>query len=323
MTRLAPGSGAPGARLLGLGDYRPARVVTNDEISELVETSDTWIRERTGIVRRRIAAPDESVADMATAAAAKALAAAGLRGDELDLLLLATCSEIDRLPGAAAAVASRLGAVAPGALDVNAACAGFCYALAMASDAVRTGNARYVAVIGVEKLSDFIDWTDRGTCIIFADGAGAAVVGPADEPGIGPVAWGSDGERGGLITSRREDSFLLRMDGPAVFRWATTELAPVARSACERAGIAPGELRALVSHQANVRIIDSLVRALALPADVVVSRDIIESGNTSAASIPIALTRLIETGQVQSGDPALLLGFGSGLTYAGQVVLCP
>lgn len=323
MTRLAPGAGAPGARLLGLGDYRPARVVTNDEISQLVETSDTWIRERTGIVSRRIAAPDESVADMATAAAAKALAAAGLGGDELDLLLLATCSEIDRLPGPAATVASRLGAVTPGAVDVNAACAGFCYALAMASDAVRTGNARYVAVVGVEKLSDFIDWTDRGTCIIFADGAGAAVVGPADEPGIGPVAWGSDGGRAELITSRRADSFLLRMDGPAVFRWATTRLAPVARSACERAGIAPAELRALVSHQANVRIIDSLVRALGLPADVVVSRDIIESGNTSAASIPIALTRLIETGQVQSGDPALLLGFGSGLTYAGQVVLCP
>ncbi len=323
MTRLASGSGAPGARLLGLGDYRPARVVSNDEISQLVESSDTWIRERTGIVTRRIAAPDESVADMSTAAAAKALAAAGLRGDEVDLLLLATCSEVDRLPGVAAIVASRLGAVAPGALDVNAACAGFCYALSMASDAVRIGNARHVVVVGVEKLSDFIDWTDRGTCIIFADGAGAAVVGPADEPGIGPVAWGSDGERGGLITSRRTDSYLLRMDGPAVFRWATTQLAPVARAACDRAGIAPGELRALVPHQANVRIIDSLVRALGLSDDVVVSRDIVESGNTSAASIPLALTRLIETGQVQSGDPALLLGFGSGLTYAGQVVLCP
>ena len=323
MTRLARSTGAPGARLLGLGDYRPVRVVTNDEISQLVETSDTWIRERTGIVTRRIAAPDETVADMSTVAAAKALAAAGRRGDEIDLLLLATCSEIDRLPGVAATVASRLGAVAPGAIDVNAACAGFCYALSMAADAVRAGSARHVMVVGVEKLSDFIDWTDRGTCIIFADGAGAAVVGPADEPAIGPVAWGSDGERGDLITSRRAESFLLRMDGPAVFRWATTQLAPVARAACERAGVEPAQLRALVPHQANVRIIDSLVRALQLPADVVVSRDVIESGNTSAASIPMALARLVETGQVRSGDPVLLLGFGSGLTYAGQVVLCP
>ncbi len=323
MTRLVAPVGAPGAQILGLGGYRPARVVTNDEISQLVDTSDTWIRERTGIVTRRIAAPDESVADMATAAAAKALAAAGRHGDEIDLVLLATCSEVDRLPGVAATVASRLGARAPGAIDVNAACAGFCYALAMASDAVRTGNAEFVLVVGVEKLSDFVDWTDRGTCIIFADGAGAAVVGPAAEPGIGPVTWGSDGERGDLITSRRTESFLLRMDGPAVFRWATTQLAPVARAACARAGLDPADLRALVAHQANVRIIDSLVRALALPDTAVISRDIVEAGNTSAASIPLALSRLVEAGSVRSGDPALLLGFGSGLTYAGQVVLCP
>jgi 3-oxoacyl-[acyl-carrier-protein] synthase III len=314
-------SGAPGARILGLGDHRPAKVVSNVDLEARIETSDTWIRERTGIVTRRVAADDESVLDMAAAAAAKALAAAGVAAGQIDLVLVATCSAADRLPTVAPQLADRLGMARPGALDVNAACAGFCYALAHASDAVRTGSATRVLVVGAEKLSSITDWTDRSTCILFADGAGAAVVGPSDEPGIGPVVWGSEGDRGELITVRADDPYL-RMDGPAVFRWATTKLTPVALAACERAGLTPADLRAVVLHQANNRIIDVIVRALRVP-HAVIARDIVDSGNTSAASIPMALSRLIELGEVSRGDPALLLGFGSGLTYAGQVVLVP
>ncbi len=315
-------TGAAGARILGVGDYRPVRVMLNSELEAMVDTNDQWIRERTGIVSRRIAAPDETVVDMGAAAGAKALAAAGLTPADIDLVLVATCSHADRMPGAAPLIASRLGITSPGALDVNAACAGFPYALAQASDAIRTGNAQRVLVIGAEKLSPIIDWTDRGTCILFADGAGAVVVGPSDEPGIGPVVWGSDGDRGDLITCLGDDPFL-RMAGPAVFRWATTSLSPVVRDACARAGVEVADLQVLVLHQANARIIDSVVRALGLGPDVVIARDVVESGNTSAASIPMALARVLETGQVESGSLALLLGFGSGLNYAGQVVVLP
>ena len=314
-------TGAPGARLLGLGDYRPSRVMTNHELEALVETSDQWIRDRTGIATRRIAADDETVVDMGTAAAAKAVAAAGIDPTEIDLVLVATCSHRDRLPTVAPQIASRLAIPTPAGLDINAACAGFCYALAQASDAIRAGTAQHALVVGAEKLSDIVDWTDRSTCILFADGAGAAVVGPADEPGIGPVAWGCDGDRAEMITCLRDDPYL-RMDGPAVFRWATTQLAPIARTACERAGIAPADLGAVALHQANKRIIDAIVRVLGC-ADAVVAHDVVDSGNTSAASIPMALTRLVESGAVGSGVPTLLLGFGSGLTYAGQVVLTP
>lgn len=314
-------AGAPGARIMGVGDYRPTRVMDNTELETMIETSDTWIRDRTGIVTRRIAGEGETVVDMGVESAAKALAAAGVPPTDVDLVLVATCSHADRLPAAAPLIAARLGIPSPGALDVNAACAGFCYALAQAADAVRAGSSRHALVIGVEKLSDIVDWTDRGTCILFADGAGAAVVGPSDPPGIGPVVWGSDGTRGSLIECRGDDPFL-RMDGPAVFRWATTSLAPLAREACERAGLAVSDLRVVVLHQANNRIIDAVVRSLHLD-DAVIARDVVDVGNTSAASVPLALTRLVESGEAKTGDPALLLGFGSGLTYAGQVVLVP
>jgi 3-oxoacyl-[acyl-carrier-protein] synthase III len=317
--------GAVGARILGVGDYRPVRVMPNTELESLVETSDQWIRERTGIETRHIAAPDETVVDMAAAAGAKALAAAGLTPADIDLVLVATCSHADRMPGAAPLVAYRLGISSPGALDVNAACAGFPYAVAQASDAIRAGNARRALVIGAEKMSALLDWTDRGTCILFGDGAGAVVIGPSDEPGIGPIVWGSDGERGDLITCLLDDPFL-RMDGQPVFRWATTSLAPVVAEACARAGIAVSDLDALVLHQANARIIDAVVRALrplGLRDDVVVAKDVVHSGNTSAASIPMALARVLEGGEVESGALALLLGFGSGLNYSGQVVSLP
>jgi 3-oxoacyl-[acyl-carrier-protein] synthase-3 len=311
------------ARLVALGEHRPAGVLTNDDLSARgVDTTDEWIRTRTGIVSRHVAAPDETVVSMGAAAAAKALAAAGLDPHDVDLLVLATCTMRNAIPGGAARIASLIGASGIGAFDLNAACGGFCYALAVAADAVRSGSARRVLVVGSEKLTDWLDWDDRGTCIIFGDGAAAAVVEAADEPGIGPVAWGSDGDGADLVGVPDGD-WAIRMDGPAVFRWATTHLAPVARQACALAGIEPADLAAFVPHQANLRIVDALVRTLALPDSVVVARDITATGNTSAASVPLALSSLVASGEVESGGHALLLAFGAGLTYAGQVIRIP
>ena len=317
--------GSAGARILAFGGYQPARVVTNDELSQTVDTTDEWIRSRVGIASRRLAGPDETVADMAVAAGGKALAGSGLSPAEIDLVIVATCTPEVQIPNTAAQVARRLGIVAPGAYDLNAACAGFCYALASASDAVRTGTAGNVLVIGAEKLSQWVDWTDRSTCIIFADGAGAAVVGPLADPqdaaGIGPVAWGSAGDMADKIYIKDRDSFIFQ-EGQAVFRWATTALAPVARRACERAGVDPSELAAFVPHQANLRIIESIARKIGAP-QAIVADDIVTAGNTSSASIPLALSRMIERGELASGAPVLVMGFGAGICYAAQVITLP
>jgi 3-oxoacyl-[acyl-carrier-protein] synthase III len=317
--------GARGARILSFGKYQPARVVTNDDLAATIDTSDEWIRSRVGIASRRIAAPDETVADMAVAAGGKALAGSGLSPADIDLVVVATCTAEAPIPNIAATVATRLGIVAPGAYDLNAACAGFCYALATASDAVRAGTARNVLVIGAEKLSQWVDWTDRSTCIIFADGAGAAVVGPVtdpgESPGIGPVVWGSDGGMADKIFIADRDSFIVQ-EGQAVFRWATTALHPVAKQACARAGVDPASLAAFVPHQANLRIIESIARKLGAP-QARVADDIVHSGNTSSASIPMALSAMIERGEIGSGDAVLLLGFGAGISYAAQVITIP
>jgi 3-oxoacyl-[acyl-carrier-protein] synthase III len=318
-------NGASGARVLAFGGYQPARVVTNDELAETIETSDEWIRSRVGIASRRIAAPDETVADMAVQAGGKALAASGLSPSDIDLVIVATCTPEAPIPNTAAITARRLGIDAPGAYDLNAACAGFCYAMASAADAVRTGSATNVLVIGAEKLSQWVDWTDRSTCIIFADGAGAAVVSPVaepgDQPGIGPVVWGSAGDMADKIFIKDRNSFIFQ-EGQAVFRWATTALAPVARQACERAGVDPAELVAFIPHQANLRIIEAIARRLGAP-QALVADDIITAGNTSSASIPLALSRMIERGELPSGSPALLIGFGAGICYAAQVITVP
>ncbi|MDQ1706541.1 MAG: 3-oxoacyl-[acyl-carrier-protein] synthase [Frankiaceae bacterium] len=311
------------ARITALGEHRPAGVLTNNDLAGRgVDTTDEWIRNRTGIARRHIAAADETVITMAAEASAKALAAAGLDPRDIDLLVLATCTMRNPIPGGAARVASAIGAGGIGAFDLNAACGGFCYALSVAADAVRTGSADRVLVVGSEKLTDWLDWDDRGTCILFGDGAAAAIVEASDEPGIGPVAWGSDG-LGADLVSVPVDDWAIRMDGPAVFRWATTQLAPVAHRACKLAGVDVADLDAFVPHQANLRIVDALVRALKLPDRVVVARDIADTGNTSAASVPLALSRLVAAGDVPSGGQALLLAFGAGLTYAGQVIRIP
>lgn len=323
--------GSAGARVLAFGGYQPARVVTNDDLAATVETSDEWIRSRVGIASRKIAGPDETVADMAVAAAGKALAGSGLSPAGIDLVIVATCTPEVMIPNTAAVVARRLGISAPGAYDLNAACAGFCYALAAASDAVRAGSASHVLVIGAEKLSQWVDWTDRSTCIIFADGAGAAVVGPAgpqpgqagseEEAGIGPVVWGSDGDMADKICIKDRNSFIFQ-EGQAVFRWATTALHPVARQACAEAGVDPAELAVFVPHQANLRIIEALARRIGAP-QAKVATDIVTAGNTSSASIPLALSRMIERGELASGDKALLIGFGAGVCYAAQVITLP
>jgi 3-oxoacyl-[acyl-carrier-protein] synthase-3 len=305
------------ARLASVAAHRPARLVTNAQLP--VAMDDAWVLARTGIRTRAYA--EEGVVDMAAAAAAKACAAAGLEPTEIDLLILGTCTMPTSMPGGAPQVASRLGS-ACAAFDVNSACAGFSTGLAIAADAVRGGSAQRALVIGADRFSGWLDWTEPKTSVLFGDGAGAAVVVPSDEPGIGPVVWGSDGSGADLIRID-EGTHLLAMDGPAVFRWATARMVEVCRSACAAAGLAPADLDAFVPHQANMRIVTSLVRALGLGPETVVADDVADSGNTSAASIPLALARLRDEGRVDPGGAALLVGFGAGLSWAAQVVRIP
>ena len=333
MSLITAVSGAPFARMLGIGSYSPARVVTNAEMCERIDSTDEWIRERSGITERRFAAQDETVADMAVAAASKALASAGITADQVDCVIVASVTHLKATPSAAAEVSHRLGAGRAPAFDISAACAGFCYGLSMAQDFIRGGSAKYVVVIGVEKLTDIVDPNDRSTAFLFADGAGAAVIGPSDTPAIGPTVWGADGSQLDAITmsGRYED---LRdddtaeyphvvMQGQAVFRWAVHDMSIVAQQALDAAGITADQLDAFIPHQANLRIVDAMVRSLKLPEDIPVARDIVTSGNTSAASIPLAMDHMLQAGQIRSGGLALLIGFGAGLAYAAQVVELP
>jgi 3-oxoacyl-[acyl-carrier-protein] synthase-3 len=330
---LTPRPGAPFARILGGGGYRPARVVTNDDICQYIDSSDEWIRERTGIVTRHFADADETVVDMSAAASAKALASAGIAADQIDTVIVSTVTHLSQTPSAAAELAFRLGTRAPAAFDLSAACAGFSYGLAIAQDLIRGGSATHVLVVGVEKLSDLTDPTDRSIAFIFGDGAGAVVIGPSDTPGIGPVVWGSDGEQTEAITQDFTWNVLrddpghkfpsLRMNGQQVFRWAVFEIAKVAQEALDAAGITSEQLDVFIPHQANMRITDAMKKKLNLPDRVVVARDIAETGNTSAASIPLAMGRMLEEGQIKRGDVALLIGFGAGLVYSAQVVVVP
>ncbi|WP_405017913.1 ketoacyl-ACP synthase III [Kitasatospora sp. NBC_00070] len=311
------------SRIVSLGHFQPPKVLTNDDLALLVDTDDEWIRSRVGI-RSRHLAEDETLVDMATEAAQKALANSGLLPEQIDLVVVATCTAIERSPNTAAAVAARLGIRSPAAYDINTVCSGFSYALATADHAIRAGSATRALVIGAERMSDTIDWSDRTTCVIFADGAGAAVVEavPDELSGIGPVLWGSEPDKGDAVVITGWDP-TISQQGQTVFRWATTQLAPLARETCRKAGIEPSELRGFVAHQANLRIIDAIANKLGLAEDAVVARDVVESGNTSAASIPLALSKLVERGELRTGDPVLLFGFGGGLAYAGQVVRCP
>ena len=327
-------------RIHGIGDYRPERIVTNDEICAHLDSSDAWIRERSGIVTRRQARDDESVVDMAAAAARAAMVHAGIDAGEVGAVVVATVTHPYETPAAAPLVAHLLGCDGAAAIDVAAACAGYTYGIALADDMIRCGRARFVVVGGAEKMSDFRNTSDRSTAFIFGDGAGAAVVGPSDAPGISATVWGADGSGSDLIrqsvdwaTLRQEahdacvspDAWpFVTMEGPSVFRWATCQMVPVAKQALEVAGITVDDLDVFIPHQANTRIIDAMVKKLGLPERVVVARDdIADMANTSAASVPLATARLLREGRANSGDVALQIGFGAGLAWAAQVVVLP
>lgn len=310
-----------GSRILALGHYQPSSVLTNDDLAKIVDTDDAWIRSRVGIRTRHVAAPDETVDSMAAAAAAKALAASGLAPQDIDLVLVATCTAHDRSPNAAARVAARLGLDAPATMDLNVVCSGFTHALATADHAIRAGSATHALVIGAEKFTDVVDWTDRSTCVLVGDGAGAAVVGAAPEPGIGPVLWGSVPQMGGAVRIEGEPARFAQ-EGQTVYRWATTQLPAIARKVCERSGITPADLAGVVLHQANLRIIEPVAERIGA-VNAVVAKDVVDSGNTSAASVPLALSKLVERREIASGAPVLLFAFGGNLSYAGQVIHCP
>ncbi|GAB3447169.1 ketoacyl-ACP synthase III [Phycicoccus ginsengisoli] len=324
--------GARYARMLGVGGYRPERVVPNSEIVDLIDSSDEWIRERSGIIERRFAAPEESVVDMSEAATREALTAAGLEAAQVDAVIVATVTHPYQTPAAAPILADRLG-IRGAAFDISAACAGYCHGISLASDMVRGGSAQHVLVVGVEKLSDFTDPRDRGSAFIFGDGAGAAIVGPSDTPAIGPTVWGSDGSQWRTISQR--DSWVelkqnggvgspaIGMAGQSVFRWAVWGMAPVAQKALDAAGVRAEDLDAFIPHQANMRIIDAMIKQLKLPEDIPVARDIAQTANTSAASIPLATERMLREGEAPHGGLALQIGFGAGLVYAAQVVVLP
>ncbi|SRR5580765_2171412 len=329
---LSPGVTPRHSRILGVGGYRPRRVVPNSEVIEAIDSSDEWIQERSGIKSRRWASEDETIIAMSAAAARDAMAMAGITPDQLGTVLVATVTWMYNTPAAAPVLAAELGATNAAAFDISAACAGYCHGIAIASDLVKGGTSDYVLVVGVERLSDFTDPTDRGTAFIFGDGAGAAIVGPSETPGIGPTVWGADGTRWDAIQQREpwtevvsagKEKPAIVMQGQAVFRWAVWSMAPVAQQAIDAAGITIGDLDAFIPHQANMRIIDSMIKTLKLPEGIPVARDIAETANTSAASIPLATERMLREGQAPHGGLALQIGFGAGLSYAAQVVVLP
>ncbi|MEU1282463.1 ketoacyl-ACP synthase III [Streptomyces sp. NPDC005805] len=355
MSKIKPSKGAPYARIMGVGGYRPTRVVPNEVILETIDSSDEWIRSRSGIATRHWASPEETVTAMSVEASGKAIADAGIAPEQIGAVIVSTVSHFKQTPAVATEIADRIGAGKPAAFDISAGCAGFGYGLTLAKGMIVEGSAEYVLVIGVERLSDLTDLHDRATAFLFGDGAGAVVVGPSDVPHIGPTVWGSEGDKsetikqtvpwndflprsslrsgGGTPTGdvsqlpldeRGEVKFpAITQEGQAVFRWAVFEMAKVAQQALDVAGIEAADLDVFIPHQANMRIIDSMVKTLKLPEHVTVARDVETTGNTSAASIPLAMERLLATGQAKSGDTALVIGFGAGLVYAATVVTLP
>ena len=320
------------SKIYSLGASRGDLTVTNDDVAGPINSSDEWIRQRTGIVTRMRASKDRSLMDMAVEASNEAIQKAGIKPAEIEAVIFSTITHPYQTPSAAALLAELVGANPAPAFDISAACAGYCYGIAQADSLVRSGTAKYVLVVGGEKLSDYIDPTDRSISFLLGDGAGAAIVGPSDSPGISKSVWGSDGSKweavgmtGSLLDFRDGTGSwpTLVQEGQSVFRWAVWEMVKVAKEALEVAGVKPEELAALVTHQANERIIDEMAKQLALPESVVVAKDIITTGNTSAASIPLAMHALMAEGRIKSGDLALQIGFGAGLAYGAQVVVVP
>ncbi|GAB3261186.1 beta-ketoacyl-ACP synthase III [Kineosporia babensis] len=312
------------SRISGVAAYRPARLISNTEISARTTVAPEWIVERTGIQTRAHAGPEEDLVTMAVEAGQKAIAMASAEPGDIGLVVLATATRRQRIPGIAPQVASRLGLSTAGAFDLNAVCAGFTYAVAMGSNAVRSGETQHALVIGAERVSDWITPDDPDTFVIFGDGAGAVVVSRSAEWGVGPSIWGNDGDRHAVLAMTEDESGseYVGMNGPLVYKWSTSAMPDAAQRACVAAGVTLADIQWFVPHQANCRIIDTLAHRLGLREDQVV-RDVVEAGNTSAASVPLALSRLYESGRTSPGDLVLLLGFGAGLTYAGQVVRMP
>jgi 3-oxoacyl-[acyl-carrier-protein] synthase-3 len=320
------------SKIYAIGAARGDLTVTNDEVAGPIDSSDEWIRQRTGIVTRKRASAALSLMDMAVDASQQAISRAGIDPAEIGAVLFSTISHPFQTPSAAALLAEKVGANPAPAYDVSAACAGYCYGIAQADALVRSGMAKYVLVVGAEKLSDFIDPTDRSISFLLGDGAGAAIVGPSDTPGISKSVWGSDGSHWDAVSMTSSLLELrdgtaawptLRQEGQTVFRWAVWQMAKVAKEALEVAGVQAEDLSALVTHQANIRIIDELAKQLGVPESVVVARDIVYTGNTSAASIPLAMDALLQSGEIKSGGLALQIGFGAGLAFAAQVVVIP
>lgn len=317
--------------IIGLGAYRPSRVVKNDELAARIDSSDEWIRERTGITERRFAGPDETIVTMGFEAAKQALEQAEINASDIDVVIVATFTHRYQTPSASAEIATLIGATNASAFDVGAACAGFTYGIGIADALIRAGSATNVLLIGTEKISDFTNFDDRGTAFLFADGAGAAIIAQSDVQGIGPTVWGADGAARDAIIMAPDTvtaglqgvPSLLTMEGQRVFRWAVGSMGEVCDRALVAAGVTPDDIKAFVPHQANLRITDALVKRLKFPESVIIARDVTVSGNTSSASIPLALDALRQAGSVKSGDPVLMVGFGAGLAFAAQVALVP
>ena len=329
---LKQSSGAQFTRIYSYGAARGDLIVPNDDLIGPINSSDEWIRQRTGIVTRTRASHDILAIDLATDAAKEAIEKSGVPASDIDLVIVATISNTQQTPSMAAVVADRIGSNPAAAYDENAACAGFSYGVTQADALIRSGAAHYALVIGAEKLSDVVDPGDRTISFLLGDGAGAVVIGPSETPGIAAAVWGSDGSKAdsvgmnGTLTQARDGEIAwptLRQDGQVVFRWAVWEMAKVAKQAIEAAGITADDLAAFVPHQANMRIIDELAKQLKLPETVIIGRDIETTGNTSAASIPLATHRLLQEHPELSGGLALQIGFGAGLVFGAQVVVLP
>ncbi len=331
------GAGAAGpaaaAGILGTGHYLPERVVTNAELEQSLDTTDAWIRTRTGIRERRVAAPGQATSDLALPAARTALERAGIAAAELDLILVATVTPDHAFPSTACLLQDRLGATRAAAADVGAACTGFLYGVAMAEGLIRVGAVRYALVVGAEVLSKILNWNDRSTAILLGDGAGAVVLGPVEEGfGVRSTYLGADGSKGPLVClpaggSRQPTSsetlaaglHAFQQNGREVYKFATQIMGDAADVALSRAGLTPADVTLLVPHQANYRIIEAAARRFDFPLDRVwVNID--RYGNTSAASIPIGLSEAVQAGRLQRGAVVLAVAFGSGLTWGAMTL---
>ncbi|MEC3883580.1 beta-ketoacyl-ACP synthase III [Halobacillus litoralis] len=306
------------AGFLGIGHYAPEKVLTNKDLEKMVDTSDEWIRTRTGIEERRIASDEMDTSDLAFRAAEEALRDADMKAEELDMILVATVTPDTPFPSVATMLQHRLGANKVAAMDLSAACAGFMYGVITAKQFIETNAYKNVLVVGVEKLSKITDWTDRNTCVLFGDGAGAAVIGPvSDDKGILSFELGADGAGGPHLYQTPEDT--LSMNGREVFKFAVRQMPESSVNVVKKIGLSEQDVDYLVPHQANIRIMEAARQRLGIPEEKM-STQVKRYGNTSSASIPIALSEDVKAGKIKDNDLVVLVGFGGGLTW-GAVAL--